>query len=345
MFKQIGRALSRKPIHHFVPYKAIQSSGFSQMIQDGVPHRTTLSISLEGDKLQELYSTKSDEEMEDVYKLSLTEHINMRCRVTGNESMVKLTMIPENVDPNIEYFVVHLEGKCEEIPWSTRKYTTTECLYDIDERFARAPIFINHDLCKNKDKLTLSVDAELICIKYKSQEEIKYFGHSPMFDSHMEIEWILEGEELDNFKDCMSNRKRIYSPNFLNDCIGMYCHFEDPHLPLPYVGVEFYRIPHGISAIEAALKLIVTIDGSAVDMEINEFEGINDDGSVEKIKDDRDYETLIWKYDRRALFFVGDTSKFENVEETLGLKVVIDIRKVWIIQDIMRDQWKNYGIK
>ena len=186
MFKQICRVLSRKPIQHLVPYKAIQSFGFSQTIQDaptiGITNRASLSITLEGDKLQEFYSKKVNEEMEDVYKLSLTEHINMRCTVTGNESMVELTMVPENVDSNIEYFEMYLEGKCKEIPLSTYKHTTRKYIDDIDEHLSETPIFINHDLCKNEDKLTLSVDAELICIKYKSQDEIEYFGDSPVFD-------------------------------------------------------------------------------------------------------------------------------------------------------------------
>ena len=282
---------------------------------------TTLYAIIQGNKMMEFKLQKHNECMDQKYIIKMTEDISFECSLYPkgygfyDECSWKVKLITKN--DNIHRVCAYLECGIEEVPNSIYKETTDSFHYSEDESVVQE--IVPFSKCNNKDTLTIYLYIQLISYTMASAKDAvdvnnefcdaiystKYLMESPVFDAHIEYEWI-----IDNNK-CLKG-DWVFSLNFMNDCIGLFCtpkgKLSDGPDSRITLGIDFYQTPHSDESMEVKIRFETNVkfdDGTCLECErVNKWIA---DGSNVLVSDPR---------------FTAE--RFEQME-TIIIKVTIDI--------------------
>ena len=288
---------------------------------------------LEGDKLNEFLSIKADNCMKETLTINITDEISFECSLFPDgqsyrdETCWCVRFITSN--PNIKHPYAFIECGCEEIPNSIYKEPAKSFARGHDN--ANFLEMIPRSKCQNINKLSFYIDIELI--SYEDDTEIKYLSPSPIYNSIIEYKWI-----IDNTK-CVKG-DWIFSSNFMNQSIGMYCtpkgsKSDGPNSIITF-GIEFYKTPHAIQWLKCNIKLTTNIEKE--DGEFVKF--VPDEDDYEYVGDGSGINLYGDKYDDD--FQVGLFSKCDRIEMILSIEITEIESKNGKIVD--RTEWDKYGV-
>ena len=305
-------------------------------------YQNCLTIVIDGDLMKEFLSKETHKPLAQTFTTRLSDEIPLQCSIIPNNSdaMVRLQLkVYGKSIYDAHLITFYLENCCEEINNSTFKETKKINLGGADNSGTVKQQFFPLSLAKNKKKLTFHINAELIC--YHSDATFKpiYFSKSPVYSSHIEYKWVLQDDALFNFKNC-NLRQWIYSPNFMDGCIGIFCQplsciGNTNHLDM-ILGVEFYKIPNEIRDMTVKVKFQTNIPLD--DADGDEFICYED--IEEEVVNGSTFYVNNFKY-RAFKEFMGDI---------LNIKVSIDVVEVNILnQDgdvfvLEKSEWYKYGV-
>ena len=163
----------------------------------------------------------------------------------------------------------------------------------------------------------------------------KYMLDSPIYDSHIDYKWILEGEELKRFKNCIPGQW-VFSPNFMNGSIGIFVTPNGNRTDESYeritFGIEFYKIPNRVSQLSADIKFVTNM----VDNDGDKIECIRDGVSI--------YSSTTVHFNKSKHDLTP--KKFTNFgKESLMINIIINVVQVVVVGDYVdKSDWHKYGV-
>ena len=292
---------------------------------------TILYVTIEGDLMKKFWSDEKSNNKQ--YSIDLVDGISLGCTLTRDEHEISWDL--KAISPiNLSSVQVYIESGCLEIDNAVYKQTRSLTLSYTQTHFI-TPV----PLCRDKDELTFYVDIESIWYnleKEDGQKEkfSKYTLESPLYNSHIEYRWILEGDELTKFKNCIPGQW-VFSPNFMNGCIGIFCTPKGDAVstmrlrPRSLVmGIEFYKIPNKVASMHATTTFKTNI--------------CDDDGKeIECLS--RGY--YIYNCSTSHVDKNFTLNMFEKIKDKLEIVVIIDILEVRVPTSTLdKSQWHKYGV-
>ena len=256
--------------------------------------------------------------------------------------MTDIRLIAHVKYDDMSKIVCYVENSCLEIPNSSFKETKTIYLNGNTTSSSVLQTFFPYSLAKNKEKLTFYLNAELISYELYSKDP-QYLIESPIYYQHIDYKWIFKEKEFVNFRSCVPTQW-LYSPNFMNGCIGIYMTDLAPEKEEDYsdditLGIEFYKIPNQIENFDAEIKFVTNVPQYNASSEgNNEFLGYS---SIQ-------YSVINGRTCTSQNISCLALRNFEG--ETLRIQVIIDIINVTIDDKdgnlclLPKNDWYKYGI-
>ena len=165
-------------------------------------YQNCLTIVIDGDLMKEFLSKEVDKPLDKTFKTKLSDKIPLECFIIPNTHnkmvILQLKINAKEIDANQITF--YLENSCEEINNSTYKETKHVNLGGAEKSGFVKQNFFPLSLAENKKKLTFYINAELICYKAEATSKPIYLSKSPVYSSHIEYKWVLQDDQLLNFK-------------------------------------------------------------------------------------------------------------------------------------------------
>ena len=197
---------------------------------------------------------------------------------------------------------------------------------------------IPFSLLKYKSQLSFYIDIELIGYTLTNDTNIIYnpYIRFPIYKSHIVYDWILENEELNNFKNTIKGQM-VYSPNFMDDSIGIMCKpkgWTATVRPRICIWIKFYKLPYRVYKLSVQFKLNVNNwwDYSST----VEFGWHGKTGKLST--------------NYRIYPYHVPSTIFNNIKDKLIISITIDIKQVYIkdidgnIVQINKTEWNKYNV-
>ena len=327
--------------------KKLLLSGYTRLNYDGyVPidiillflewMSNILYVSIEGDAMQEFLNAKIKTEFKNENIVPINDDISLKYILIPKDSTSVVSWGISAIfnDSSVLEAEFYVESGCVEIANSVYKQTR-----QLGDTYTSTQPIVPFELCKNKEKLTFYVDAEFICFKAKGddgKEVQKYTIDSPIYDSHIEYKWLIEGDELIQFKNCVF-AQWVYSPNFMNGCIGIFVTpkgetmtDEGPDLTF---GIEFYKIPNKIKSMKVETLFKANIkDGDGIMFEHKQFDSYIRNGGTSIVDSEQHKPSIFDK--------VGDKLIIDIIIDIIDVKEFIQRKHV----SIAKSEWHKYGV-
>ena len=303
-------------------------------------------IKISGDSMREFKETEPRQQMKDKYIIPIHDDIFLECTIVPHNPhyhKVELYFQPKSKRKDITKFKMYLETRIEEVFTSMYKELKSSNSNKSGDGFTRITNRIAlRSRVKNLNEISISIYTELLKLTttntdnaddQNTKDHITHYFVSPIWNKIIEYEWIIDGDKLEEYKSYQMD-EWLFSPMFADNSISLHITPDgnDEYDRTSNLGIQFYRLPKGVEAVHADIKLETNIEIS--------------DGHSYKYEKTMNY--LYGSWTSASGLDVSTINAQIEKSQKLIFKWTVCIKKVYTDEEckvsVDESKWKDYEI-